>query len=64
MIGGKNGGGTIDFNLEVLCSYIESEGRRRRKENHGDEEKYIESMQEDKIKVSVCKIIKLMGLSL
>ena len=51
VLGGKNGGGTIDFNLEVLCSYIESEGRRRRRENNCDEESYFETMQEDKIKV-------------
>ena len=51
MLGGKNGGGTIDFNLEVLCSYIESEGRRRRRENYSDEEKYLEAIQEDKTKV-------------
>jgi len=50
VLGGKNGGGTIDFNLEVLCSYIESEGRRRRRENNYDEENYLETMQEDKIK--------------
>ena len=59
VIGGKNGGGTIDFNLEVLCSYIENEGRRRRKENDCDEEKYLESMQEDKAKVSVKRNSKL-----
>ena len=51
VLGGKHGGGTIDFNLEVLCSYIESEGRRRRKENYSDEEKYLEAIQEDKTKV-------------
>jgi len=50
VLGGKNGGGTIDFNLEVLCSYIESEGRRRRRENNYDEESSLETMQEDKIK--------------
>jgi len=50
VLGGKHGGGTIDFNLEVLCSYIESEGRRRRKENYSDEEKYLEAIQEDKTK--------------
>ena len=49
-LGGK--GGTIDFNLELLCSYIESEGRRRRRENFCDEGKYPEAMQEDKSKVN------------
>ena len=53
VLGGK--GGTIDFNLELLCSYIESEGRRRRRENCSDEAKYQETMQEDKSKViSIC----------
>jgi hypothetical protein len=45
-------GGTIDFNLELLCSYIESEGRRRRRENYCDEGKHPEAMQEDKSKVN------------
>ena len=49
VLGGK--GGTIDFNLELLCSYIESEGRRRRRENYCDEGKNPVEMPEDKSKV-------------
>ena len=48
-LGGK--GGNIDFNLELLCSYIESEGRRRRRESYCDEEKYSEILQEENSKV-------------
>jgi len=57
VLGGK--GGNIDFNLEVLCSYIESEGRRRRRESYSDEGKYVETMQEDKSKKTSDAIFSL-----
>jgi hypothetical protein len=52
LIAGKGGGDHIDFNLEILCCYIESEGRRRRRENYCDDGRlYAETpMQEDKSK--------------
>ena len=55
LIAGKGGGDHIDFNLEVLCCYIESEGRRRRRENYCvDGRLYAETpMQEDKSKVII-----------
>ena len=55
LIAGKGGGDHIDFNLEVLCCYIESEGRRRRRENYCDDGRlYAETpMQEDKSKVVI-----------
>ena len=49
LLGGK--GGTLDFNLELLCSYIESEGRRRRSDNYYSEGKHTDTMQEDHSKV-------------
>ena len=45
-------GGTLDFNLELLCSYIEAEGRRRRSDNYHSEENFNDTMQEDSLKVS------------
>ena len=47
--GGK--GGTLDFNLELLCSYIESEGRRRRNDKYGSEPS--KTMQENTAKVNI-----------
>ena len=50
VLGGK--GGTLDFNLELLCSYIEAEGRRRRSDNCYNEGKHTDTMQEGISKVS------------
>ena len=55
LLGGK--GATLDFNLELLCSYIESEGRRRRSDNYYSEGKHTGTMQEDNSKVStICNL--------
>ena len=50
---GLSGGkaGNLDFNLEVLCSYIESEGRRRRNDKYGSQP--TKTMQENTAKVTI-----------